>query len=224
MAKQKISVTRALVLLKSKTNDLEAMLSYSSKPILGGIAEKSATTIKVGNNVTSVEDFNKSAVAFKQKLEATFKAVQTLRTAIQTANFNTKVTIGGQEMSLADVLIYKQSVLGHKKSLLAYILTSASSMGQLFTMAEKQYNEQVEKQVANFTSGNTSGQNAENFKAKIEQLKELSADRSPVLIDPLKLSQWAEELQKEISDFETEVDFVVQETNAKTEVEVDLSF
>jgi hypothetical protein len=222
MAKQKMSVTRAMVLLKNKNETLEQLLGYSSKVAMGAVVEKGSKNVNLNGQVLTREDFAKEAQSFKDKLTQAFTSVQSIRKAIQKSNHETMVSIGGVEMSVADVLSYKQSVLGHKKSLLSRLQAFSAQLSQVFAQSTTAYQQMVEKQTAEFMKANSANSNKDTFEEKLKSVKALVSDREPELVDPLKVIDWTNALAKEIQDFETEVDFVLQESNARTEIEVDV--
>lgn len=205
----KMSITRALVELKTLNNR-----------IIKAVTVIDPVTLVIGKNsprgYKSTEEFETKAKADFASADALIKRRAAIKGDIVKANAITMVTIAGKSMSIAQAIEKKNSIK-YDKSLLErlsklYFDVLKQSVG-LEAEVEMKLQRLLE---VNF--GKESKAKTEEFEAIAKPFKEAN---QPRIIDPLDLKNLIEKIQKEISEFEGEVDFILSEANAKTEIEVE---
>ena len=215
MAAQQISVTRALVELKRLDERI-------TKAITGG--RFIARTIGRDANKKVVGSTD-SVTAVEQSIQGAFDKVQSLisyrekmKSAIVMSNANTKVTILGREISVAEAIELKSTV-GFRSM---YLNTLRSQL-----LAERNH---VDKAASNLdleieTSLNTL-YGADSKKIDPETLKSVSdvkkSQKEQALLDAGKIEEKIADFESDILNLTSELDFVLSESNARTTIEVDM--
>ena len=203
-----ISITEALVKLKTLGKRIESATN-SIRPIALVTGKNSPLGFK------TIEEFETSAKAAFQSAQSLIKYRQTVKGAIVAANAVTNVTIGGKAITVAQAIERKNSIQ-YEKDLLRvlsqnYIVTLNKSV-QTESDVQMRLQKLLEATFGKDTK--TKGDEVDNIsKPFLEQ-------NSPRLIDPLDLKNLIEKLEKDIDEFEGEVDFRLSEANAKTNIEV----
>jgi hypothetical protein len=206
-----ISITRALGELKllaktihSTTAELKALDLTQNK--FKGKALVSGKTI---------EQFEKEAVSKYQSIVDQISRRDAIKKAIVESNAKTLVTIGSTEMTVASAIEFKNSII-HKKTLLDLLRRQNVD----FTNRVTQERLKLDEQVAKLIEQNT-GKDRKVDREDYEKIAAPFIDNNQInLLDPLKLSEKIEVLQKEIVEFESNVDIVLSESNSKTMIEV----
>lgn len=164
----------------------------------------------------SQEDFATAAQSKYQSVNDLIVRKNSIKSAIVKANGATIVKLGEQEMTIADAINFKVVVI-FKKQLAARIKALHFSAVAELNRTNDVVEQNVQK-LLEFTFGK------ENVKA---DPKDLEAVRKPYmeanefhLLDPLKVIDKAESIEKEVSEFEAEIDAVLSEINAVTFIEI----
>jgi len=136
-----------------------------------------------------------------------------IKSAIVMSNAITKVTLCGQEMTVAEAIETKSSIK-HKKNLLAVL---KSQYGTTINNIES-INAKVRKDLE-------SKSNRDSDKDKQQMsLEEFSRTYITLhgveLFDPLNITQKIEQLEQFIVQFENEVDYILSEKNATTMIAI----
>jgi len=204
----KMTITRALVELKTL-----------NKRIMNAIDNLIPVTIVTGKNVprgfTTREDFEKDVKAKYESVNALIDRRKQIKSKIVTANAVTEVEIAGAKMTIAEAIERKSSI-ALEKSLLGRLSEKYASNLKVHEQAEFKCNDQLQRLLeVNF---------GKDSKAKSEEIDAISKpyleNNAPKLIDPLDVKKKIEELENSITKFESEVDVVLSEANAKTEFEI----
>lgn len=207
--KTQMTIHRALSELKLIDSKIEKQIA---EIIPSGINQK-------GKNINGFIP----EVDFKKNAEAKFISVNDLiarknliKSAIVKANGETKVKVGGNEMTIADAINFK-AVIKFKKQL-AEVLKQrhAQAVGNM-----KVNNEQVERNVQSILEATFGKDSVKNGKDDLEAVRKPYMEANEFhLFDPLKVSEKVEQIEKEIGEFESEVDAVLSEINAVTTIEI----
>ena len=205
MEQKKMTIHRALAELKLIDAKIEKQIGefvptgtfQKGKLILGYVTE---------------EDFKTNAKSKYDSVTDLIERKSKIKSAIVHANSVTKVEIAGKEMTISDAITQKSTILFKKK-----LINRMKSVLQISIGDLNKNNEIVESNVQKlleYTFGN------DNVKA---DAKEMDAVRKPYiesnqfhLADPLKIEKLIEILEKEVYEFEAEVDAVLSEINAVT--------
>ena len=203
-----ITVTRALTQVKTLDERIAGFAQKSEPVVSYKIGQKSAG----GRPVAEVE----------QLINASFQSVQDLikqRNAIKAAiirsNSDTKVSIGGVEMTVAEAIERKGSI-----RLEAALLQTMKAQLAAATQKVEQSNRQMEADLQQLMVAAV-GKDRQVGEAELSAIRDpFVAQKQASLIDPLNLAKQIAELDASITGFTSEVDFVLSESNAITKIVV----
>lgn len=212
----KISVTRALVELKNL--DKKITQAIGSGVFLG-------TTVGTDNQKKMAVTGNQDIEAAKSTIQGNFDRVcalidnrQKIKAAVVLSNASTQVTLGGKIITVAEAIETK-TTLPYKESFL-------NALKQQFTFCQNQVQtqstkleEDIDKMLA-VVYGNDKGKIQPEAYAQIAEPRR--KERQPAILDPIKIESKIKASQDEIQLIQSELDFVLAESNAKTEIEVDI--
>ena len=204
----KMTITRALVELKTL-----------NKRIMNAIDNLIPVTIVTGKNVprgfTTRDDFEKDVKAKYESVNALIDRRKQIKSKIVTANAVTEVEIAGAKMTIAEAIERKNSITLEKR-----LLERLSSSYYQTLRQQEQLDARCQEQLHKLLEVNF----GKDSKAKSEEIDAISKpyleNNAPKLIDPLDVKKKIEELENSITKFESEVDVVLSEANAKTEFEI----
>lgn len=204
----KMTITRALVELKTL-----------NKRITSAIDVLNPVTVVTGKNIPRGFETRND---FEKEVNSKFESVNTLiarrkqiKSGIVTANAATYVEIAGVKMTIAEAIERKTSIA--LENALLHKLSSTYALNlKNHEQMEMKCNEQLHRLLeVNF---------GKDSKAKTEEVDAITKpyleNNAPKFIDPLDVKKKIEELENSISKFIAEVDVVLSEANAKTEIEV----
>lgn len=202
----KISLTRVLSEIKSIT---EALAVHS--------AIAAVSTNKTGRVATencSHEQFKLTSQSRFDAWTAQVERLVLLKTLRNKANVLVEVTVGGKQMTM-DQAIAKKAMLTWQKSALANFKAQLQKAQLEVTKADADVQISVDKAVAAAVASNALTTEQSNvFKAMYEQ----SLGKQIAVGDNIKTS--LEKLEKYITEFSNEIDYVLSEANANTHVEI----
>jgi uncharacterized protein YozE (UPF0346 family) len=205
----KISLHRALAELKLLESKI-VKLTKELEPV--GIRQKG----KLVNRIYDEETFTKQATAKFQSVNDLIERKVKIKSAIVAANAVTMVKIGTKTMSIADAITYK-SLLSLKKSLIDDLKIK---YGRVKADMEAK-NILVEQNLQKVLEATFGKDNVKITKDDMDAVRKPFLESNEwLLIDPLNVEETIETLEREVSEFESEVDAVLSEINAVTLVEV----
>lgn len=196
----KISITRALVELKTLDSRIQKKIDTSVFVTFKGQFHQPVEGIKdAASNFQSVNDL----IERRKKIKS----------AIVSSNASTKITICGQEMTIAEAIETKSSIK-HKKNLLAVL---KSQYGNAVANIES-VNARVRKEIEHKS---TRDGDKDKQQMSLEDFSKMYVNLHGVeLFDPIKVSQKVEQLEQFIVQFEQEIDYLLSEKNATTFIDV----
>lgn len=204
-----ISVTRALSQLKTldKRIDKSIRECQPSAIVVGnklptGFASDEELKRKLQSNLDTPRDLIKHRAKIKQ--------------AIVMSNATTKVTIGGQEMTVAEAIESKASI-EKQKDLLEMLQQYQSRAQHEYDRVHNTVSEKADKS-AEVVLGGESDKKGDDYQ---DFIKKYMATNGPRFLKADNLATVIETLDKDITKFEGEVDYVLSESNATTMIEVD---
>ena len=211
---QTMSVTRALVEIKSLDRKIQnaasnsAFVSYS----VGQGAYK-----KVPNSTPEkIEQRIKSDV---QSLEQLIKNRQKIKAAIVQSNAATTVRLNGSDISVAEAIELKGTAKVKREIVQAMQRQFMAANNQVEALNQKV--EQSIEAAINTVYGNEKGKVDESMYNSVA--KPQKEQKEAALVDPCDIQAKIKSLQDEIELLETEVDFILSESNARTVISVDLT-
>jgi hypothetical protein len=195
-----MSVTQALAEIKLVRNRLESALEHTNLIVL-----------KKKRDLIDPAAFSLNAMASYQSVLDLLERYNLLKSRVVQSNATTLVTIAGKTYSVADAVERKRSI-DYEKTLLLKMKQQLERVRKEFTDHSAMEQARVERLVMT-ELGKESKTNVE----VVSQLTEtfLAQNRAEI-VDPLGLAEQIKKLEKHIEDFETQVDWVLSESNGKT--------
>jgi len=206
-----MSITRGLSELKLLKDRIERKIQ-SSKYIVGN--KKSNKKI---DGIYTKEDLVTTIKADYQSVLDLINRRKLIKAEIVKSNANTIVKISEKEMTVAEAIERKESIQFEK------ILLNTMEQHYRSAIAKVAVeNEKVQVNLDNLLN-TTFGKENKNKTAE----NEIKIISDPYLeqnewevINPLKLQEEIEKLKTSIEDFETEVDFILSESNTITKIQI----
>ena len=210
----KMSVTRALAELKRLDDRLNRMTTdqsiFVSVAVGQGDKQKVLGVSDTVQNVIAQIQSNRDRVNSMIEMRAKIKA------AVVASNAATKVKLGTREMTVAEAIELKKSI-EVKRNMLATYRRQVIQANALVTKQNAALEAQIETNLATIYGNEKGKVDASMFEAIAKPQRE---QKEASLIDPIKINDVIKSLEDEISLVETELDFTLSESNAKTEIEV----
>ena len=201
---QQMSITQALAELKLLRKRFEKVLS-----------EATFTTVKTKARQLDVDEFNRSAKASYQSFRDLVSRYNRLKAAIVISNATATVTIAGKTYSIAEAVERKRSI-EVERSLLRTMKQHWTVASAEVARHEEAQQERLDKMLLQ-ELGKDSKTSMDVVTALTDTfMKNNKAD----LIDPLGLEAKIKELSEELDNFETNVDWVLSESNGRTTISV----
>jgi hypothetical protein len=201
MSSQQMSIAQALVELKLLKSRIEKCQCTDY------------ITVKTKTKVIDVPEFTKSAISSLQSYRDLLNRYNVIRSKVVVSNATTGVRIGGYEYTVAEAVERKRSIVMEKDMLAVLRAQFKKAMADMESH-QKTQQERLDKLLLQ-ELGKDSKTNVEVVDALTESfLKNNKAD----LIDPIGLQNIINAMDKSIQDFESNVDWVLSESNGRTAI------
>ena len=204
---KQITVTRALAQIKALNDRIGRGTSVSF-----------VTTTTGGKH-----ESGKPEQEVRQQLVANLKSVSdmikqraVLKGAVVRSNAVTKVTIGGVEMTVAEAIERKASIM-YDKALLNQLAHQLQTQQAKAERANVLMQPRLDQLIQTTVGKERSKVDEAELKAITDMFNKQNRSE---LVDPCGLTKVIEEMQKEINAFDEEVDFSLSEVNAVTKITV----
>ena len=171
--------------------------------------------VKTKTHSVDAEAFAKTAKAEYQSFTDLVKRRDTIKRAVVTANATTRVAVGQWEGTVAEAIEYKVSIV-YKRRLRDEMQSQLLVAKAKFEDHKEAVDGRLEK-LLHSELGKDVKTSPETITALTNSFRE---NNRVELMDPLNLSAKASELEREIDEFETNVDWVLSETNGTTKITV----
>jgi hypothetical protein len=213
------TVKKSITRLLAERKNLEDRIRKASNEKFVGIQKGTdpSTADVVGMSGKTVAQASDLFKTNKDRVSGLIKYHRRITEALVKANAITEVKIGGETMTIAAAIERKKSI-SYDKALLATIITQANAIQREIDNANAELDRRIDAQVTS-AAGSDKAKITPELRKNIADPLMLNAKQSP--IDPNNIGQWATEELDRISKFETEVDFVLSEVNARTEIELE---
>lgn len=210
---QSMSITRALATLKT----LDTKIERASGNLTAVALQKGqgSATVVVGSQATPEQFAGKVKDDYKSILDM-IAMRNALKKAIVTANATTKVTVGKVEMTIAEAVERKRSIV-LESQLLTHLRRQLTAGTNLFDKEQTAYTAKLERVRSEFSNSREKKLSEDDLALIVRPIE---MKEQPQLLDPLQLATLTENLYNEIDDFLLNVDFALSEINAKTEITV----
>ena len=207
----KITVTRGLAELKTLGNRISnAIVTGTYVGVVRGNKEVPL------NSAIPKDELEKSIQASFQQVTDLIARRDEIKRAIIVSNGATKVNIKGVEMTVAEAIERKASI--------QYTLQLVNTLQQQYNNATVQVNNQNARVDADIEKRVMAAYGNDKGKVTADQhdviAKAVKGEAEAKLLDPAKILDKIASLRKEYEDFVTEVDFVLSESNARTDIEI----
>lgn len=210
MATVRMSITRAL-------NELSLLESRISRAISESnfSTYKKASSKNVLNGRKTVEEFSQEAKSSLQSVQALIERRRQIKELIVASNATTKITVGSKEYTVASAIERKTSIELDKMLLNKLVSSFASSMSNV-----ERANDKLENEINMLNTTYLGKENAMS-ESMLKMNEDYREQNKTVLIDPLNLESLISKMKNEIEEFESEIDFVLSESNATNFIEVE---
>ena len=210
----KMSVTRALAELK-RLDDRRNRMS-TDQSIFVSVAVGHGDKQKVLGVADTVQNIVSQIQSNRDRVNSMIEMRTKIKAAVVASNATTKVKLGTREMTVAEAIELKKSI-GFKRNMLDAYRRQVIQANALVTKQNAALEAQIETNLATIYGNEKGKVDASMFEAIAKPQRE---QKEASLIDPIKINDAIKSLEDEISLVETELDFTLSESNAKTEIEV----
>ena len=179
-----------------------------------GLKKESAN--KEYNTGLTVEEFELDVKSSFESTRALIERRKKFKEAIVNSNAVTYVTIAGTEMTVASAIERKDSIQYEKD-----LLIQLSSQYGVVTSSVTRHNDSVEQSIDEKINVLLAGDATKNKDMAEAFGENYRKSNNWSVIDPLGLKAVIEKLEKDITDFENEVDVILSESNATTFIDIE---
>lgn len=200
-----------------------AELKVLEKRIYGAIDEaKFCQTNRHSNEKIegiSIEDYKKRIQSSYDKVNDLISRRDAIKRAVSHSNAVTEVEIAGVKYTVAVAIEMRNHGIEFKRELLNKMKDQYGKAISILAIKNGvELEKKVEDQIVALYGQKENGTDPERIKAT---RKELMTQYSYDLIDPLKLGEVMNQLEKEINDFTSEVDSALSTSNALTTITIE---
>ncbi len=206
-----ITVQRALNELKTLDSRL-----YKRLQDFTIVGSKKNSEARVSETREQVGEFSTNAKAKLDSVQDLLKRQRELKHAIMESNAKTKIVVAGVEYTVMTAIDRKRTI-DTEKTVLANMVNSLAKAERKVAMENKRVEEYLERQVLTMAGGDLSNKKAD-FVVAFE--KSYRDDNEWQLVDPLELRKLIEKMEKEIEEFELEIDTALTVSNAITTITI----
>ena len=160
----------------------------------------------------SVDDFNKKAQSSFEKSTALIHNYNKICQAITLSNSRTEIEVNGQKMTVSDAINRKNNIDKEEQLLNVLKKNYKKVLDEV-----KHRNDVLEEKIDTLREI--------DIKEKIERQSSYEIMReseSWEMVDPLNILKIIDNMEKDIMEFKSEVDFVLSTSNAQTIIEIDI--
>lgn len=193
---------------------------FLNKKIIDKI-RKTKFTAAAANNQTAIVD-GKTKEEFAEKVKSDFQSLtdlvkryESLTRAIIRSNAETKITINGNEMSVAEAIALRQSITNsasyHMALLCDYMRADYDRSAENAAASNEVLQQRVTQMYLNLVGGETEGKR--EAQTVVEEYRKAN---EVCVIDPLGVVELVEQRRTQISEMLTEINTKIKISNATT--------
>lgn len=206
----KMTITRALTKLKTLDSKIQEKIRELSS--IGVFVTMRNDEVLLPQGETSQENAAATITSVYKSITDLIDLQWRLKGAIAKSNAVTEVTIAGIKMTVADAVFYKQKKL-------ANLTTVRNTIREIIVSSDRNIERANQKVENEITIMLTNGMDKKtNVNTDIVHL--MKKEKMIYIVDPANMRQQLECLNKQIDNFTEEVDFVLSESNTRTEIEI----
>ena len=211
MTKETMTIHKALIELKTLDSRISKEIGAANFVITNKHSNKKV------NGVT-VEQFEQHMKEGYQKVTDLIKRRNAIKKAVVLSNAVTKVTIGGQEYTVAEAIEMKNHGMEHKQFLL-------SEIERDFAKAKREIEvcngNELEKKADVYVATLYGSSDMKNLADDVQKVrKDFIEAQTYELVDPIGVEKVIESLKTEIDTFMVDVDSTLSVSNALTTIEI----
>lgn len=173
------------------------------------------TKVNHNNVQIDVEKHKKDTEAEYQSFQDLIKRRDTIKRAIILSNAQTKVNIGSWEGTVAEAIEYKRSIC-NKRRLIHAMKNTLSDTRAEYDRIQTNVDSRLERLLQS-ELGKDMKTNPETIQALTTTFRN---NNKVELLDPLGLADKIKSLESEFDSFETNVDWVLSQSNATTFIQI----
>lgn len=216
MTNEKMTITKALSELKVLGNRITAEIRSAT---FCNVSKHTMRTLN-GKNITDVKAEMQGSY---DKIVALINRNNAIKKAVNKANASTIVSIGGEQMTVAEAIYMKQTGIDYMKALLNVMTAQYANMQSLL---QNNNGEKLTRACEAYITGLYGASNNSNTVSD-ETVEAINAARAKYieentfdLIEGVDTAKTIENLKNKIDAFEAEVDAAITVANATTEIEI----
>ncbi|AYV76410.1 MAG: hypothetical protein Terrestrivirus6_36 [Terrestrivirus sp.] len=208
MSKNQISITRALVELKTLDSKINKLITNTSFILC---------KTKKNNYNTQENEFNKQVSSTYQSINDLVKQREKIKALIIHSNATTRIKICNESIMVAEAIEKKKTIEYTK-----LLLNTLKQQRNTTTREAETHRERVQIKIDENVRQIFSKDNGTKVDPHaIETISKGMWENDPVTVfDPLKIDKEIEDLDNYVTDFEANIDFVLSESNCTTMIEV----
>lgn len=206
----KITVTRALAELKL----LDARIRKEIQELMAIDVYQKRSKRALHTNI-SVDEFEKKAKANFQKVNDLMNRRKKMKALVLSSNAKIKVKVNDEEFTVSEAIEYK-STIEYESILLKKLRLQFSEKSNQVMTSKAELDQKVETMLIQ-----NLGKEVKADREAWDAIAKPFIEKNELLLtDPLKLSEYIKNLEDRVQTFKTEIDFVLSESNARTEIEI----
>jgi hypothetical protein len=213
-----MTIARALAKLKAVEAEITEFLdpALNKGPLF--VSFKRNDRDIVSDTSLNEDAFNVQAKSRWDKITDLIEFHSILKSKIAKANNDTVVQVAGREMTVARALNFKANTLQFYQNLQDRLRRELTEFKQRQTAVDRSIEENAFKIINEISDKNTAKKDA------IENIKTLTgiftSNVGIAIVDPIGVEKQIEYLRELVAKFKEEIDFILNESNNKIEIEV----
>jgi len=212
MTTEKMTVHKALV-------ELKVIGDRITNAVSNGVYCRANKHSNEKVNGVSVDEFKKQIQSSWDKVNDLIKRRNAIKKAVVLSNAITKVKVGDDEYTVAEAIEMKNSGMQYKKDLMSILYKQYT---QAIQVTEKENGDTLQQKAENYVIGLYGSKESKTSMDEIENTKkQFITNNTFELVDPIKVKEKIDALEKEIVEFESEIDATLSVSNAVTEINIE---
>jgi len=170
-------------------------------------------------NGVPINEFKSQIQGSWDKSNDLIKRRNAIKRAVVLSNATTKVKVGIEEFTVAEAIEMKNTGMQFKKELLNML---NKQYVEAIRITEKENGETLQSKAENYVIGLYGSKEGKTSMNEAEETKkQFIVNNTFEFIDPIRVREKIDMLEKEISEFETEIDSCLSVSNSLTEIEIE---
>ncbi len=170
-------------------------------------------------NGIPVNEFITQIKSSWDKVNDLIKRRNAIKKAIVYSNAITKVKVGSEEFTIAEAIEMKNTGMQYKKILMAVLSKQYADAVQI---AEKENGETLHQKAENYVFGLYGTKEGKTSADEVEKTKQQFIKNNTFeIINPIKIKEKIDTLEKEIAEFDVDIDAELSKSNSLTEITIE---